>query len=262
MCGDAENTIKEVVGNTIDNVVFRKPCCGLVTLGCLAGAISLPIFLCKYYDATLCDEQILVMIIGGGGFGGALSALTSILMLAALIASVRILYSSLIYIVRNIPYTINRCTYGLSNVANYAINKLANCYSRLVRLAGLSGRDEQETDVESNNIEELSEITTSSSQKSEYSGDADQTEQGQSQLSRRPSFASLMNPFSIFYRSEQAVSEALPQERRPSFTSLMNPFSFFRVFNNEADLEDGATASVESRTDISEGMSLTTENGV
>jgi len=198
----------------------------------------LPVLICKY--VTTCN--------GWGIFGlfiaGEVVGLASLLpWFFYFLLSICITYTS-----RNIFYIINRCTCGLYNIANYAIDKLTNCCSRL---AGLSGRDEQETNVESSSAEELSEITTSSSQGLESSEDINQTEQGQPQLSRRPSFASLMNPFSIFYRSEQVASETIPQGRRLSFTSLMNPFSFFRASSEETNLENSNMTLSDSDSDNS-----------
>jgi hypothetical protein len=73
-----------------------------------------------------------------------------------------------------------------------------------------------------------------------------------------------MNPFTIFYRSEQAAPEMTLSGRRLSFASLMNPFSFFRASSQETELENVITAPIESKTDTPEDISLSliTNNGV
>lgn len=151
--------------------------------------------------------------------------------------------------VRNIPNAIssirqpiNRRISSLGNSANHGISNLArvlgdwgnavsNHCSSLVRLTRFRGRNEPDisTSVEPD-TEELSEITTSSSQESESSEGANQTEQGQPHFYGRLSFTNLMNPFSIFYRPErqdhiEQSGESL-NNRRPSFASLMNPFYY------------------------------------
>lgn len=253
-------------------------------LGTWGGAISLPILVCKYVIECNWLGELGLTVSGfcGGAISGVLlSAVLTIVLticIPVVVVTSYILCFCPTYICCNIPYIINCYTRGFCNVASYTINKLTNCCSRLVRLVGLSARNEQETDVESSSAEELSEITTSSSHESESSGsksistteptpkssgsssassttssesevsynDSVENEQTQSQLSRRPSFASLMNPFSIFYRSEQSVSEATLPGRRSSFTSIMNPFSFFKASSKEADLESGNTVSSNS----------------
>jgi hypothetical protein len=118
----------------------------------LIGNISLPLLICKYL--TTCKWWGIIGLIEAGGFCGAL---------AAIIVSL-LLFPYSIYIVRNILYATDWCVRSLHDTADYAVTKLTNCCSRLARLIGFSGsEDEQETDVESSSAEELSEITTSSS---------------------------------------------------------------------------------------------------
>jgi len=268
MCRICRNA-EYVSCDDIDNYYDNSKCLlsGQIIIGSvvfhIGAAILLPLFICKY--VTKCSGWGIFGLIVGGFYGGDVVALF-----------LAILFSCLTYIIPNIPYAIGRCTPGLRDTANYAINKLANCCSRLARLVGLSGRDEQEIDVESSSTEELSKTTTSSSQKSELSegvndnsnessstaeltsensksssassamsseseascDDSVETEQIRPQFSRRPSFASLINPFSIFHRPERQnqteQSEGSSHNRQLSLASLMNSWN---IFTGKPDLE-------------------------
>jgi len=107
-----------------------------------------------------------------------------------------------------------------------------------------------ETTYKEQNLKATSTSTTSNASENEIEAD-----QNQLQFSRRLSFASLMNPYSTFYRPQIKQLPNLTQQMQPqssrrlNFANLMNPYSFFGACNQETNTSTSAHS--ETLEDIS-----------